>query len=232
MTIALVQQVAVKTALGGAAGKTVTIATPGAGNALRLLVGRATTTVVNSVTGGGVTWSLLATIDNSNSSHSTELWGGDNSSGSGTTITITLANTYTQVEVNVSEWSGLDTTPVQDPAPGTNTGTSNTATTDTVTPTAGKEVLLLASAVHAATLTDSPSGGFTALTRSATATGYGFAYQIVASASGNYLTTWGLSAAYNPWATIIAGWDAAGGGGGGLSIPIAMRHYLQMMGVG
>jgi hypothetical protein len=214
MTIALVQQVAVRTTGGGANPKVVTIATPGAGNALRLCVTQVTGFTVTAVTGGGVTWTKLAEIDTSDAASHAELWGGDDSSGSGTTVSITLSSTYGQVNVNVSEWSGLDTAPVQDPAPSTNTGTSITITASTVTPTAGKEVLLLAIGRTNGALTDTPSDSFTALARAGADTAGGYAYRVVASASGGYQTTWPNNAGYQKWATIVAGWDAAGGGGG------------------
>jgi hypothetical protein len=180
------------------------------------------------VTGGGVTWTQLATVQNSDGTDVVYLFGGDNSSGSGTTISVTIGNAYHVMEVNISEWSGLDTTPVTDPAPSTNTGTSATITTATVTPTAGKNVLLLAvGGTGSGTTTDSPSGGFTALTRSGTATSCAFAYQVIASASGSYSTTWPHGVSYHKWATIIAGWDAAAGGGGGTT-----AHNLTTLGVG
>lgn len=217
MSIALVNQVAAKTVAGGSATKNVAISAPGAGNALRLMIVRDPATTISSVTGGGVTWTRLSTVTDTVATITCDLYGGDNSSGSGTTVAITISNTYSTLEVNVSEWSGLGTAPVTDPAPSTNTGTSSTLTTAAVTPTAGKNLLLLAcgailNGTH--TVTNTPSGGFTALTRSATANYLAFAYQIVASASGSYQTTWPISVSYSAWAAIIAGWDAAAGGGG------------------
>ncbi len=223
MSIALVQQVAGQP--GNGSPKSITIATPGAGNALRLMITRPFATSITGITGGGVTWSRLGSVvNNSNSTWSVEIWGGDNSSGSGTTISVSVGNNYTTFDYNFSEWSGLDTTPVADPSPSGNTSTSSTAATSSVTPTAGKEVLLLACTRFAAIVTNSPSGGFTALTRTVTSEGY--AYQIVASASGSYSTTWALNVGYNPWATIIAGWDAAGGGGATYQ-PYDLAHQPQ-----
>jgi hypothetical protein len=229
MSIALVQEVSSYTANGGPAGKTITIAAPGAGNALRLMLRRVPTLSISSVTGGGVTWTQLASVTNSNSSMATELWGGDNSSGSGTTITVTVSDTYGgRVDVNVSEWSGMPATRSPSPAPSTNTGTSATLTTSSVTPTASNEVLLLAVGVATnGTVTNTPSGGFTALSRAGVTTFEGFGYRIVPAASGSYSTTWANSVAYWPWATIIAGWDGAGGGGGGAVGMAAVRPLRQ-----
>lgn len=210
-----IQQVAAKSTAGGSATKTFTIAAPAAGNALRLMISSDSLITISGVTGGGVTWTQLAVVTNSSSSHRVWLFGGDNSSGAGTTISVTISDAYRTFECNISEWSGLDTTPVQDPAPSTNTGTSNTVTTSSVTPAAGKEVLLLAvGGEQINTVTNTPSGGFTALSRSGTATKQAFAYLVVASASGSYGTTWPAAVAYGTWATIIAGWDGASAASG------------------
>lgn len=215
MSITLVQQVAAKSVSGGSATKTFTIAAPAAGSALRLLISSDNLFTISSVTGGGVTWTQLSVADNTTASHRIWMFGGDNSSGSGTTISVTISNTYNTFECNISEWSGLDTTPVADPSPGSSTGTSNTLSTATATPTAGKEVLLLAvGGEQSNTVTNTPSGSFTALSRSGTATKQGFAYRIVASASGSYSTTWPAAVSYGTWVTLIAGWDGAAAAGG------------------
>jgi hypothetical protein len=215
MSIALVQQVPTYTAFGGSADKTITITVPSAGNALRLQLGCSSSQTINSVSGGGVTWSQVATQSELTGGIKTEIWAGDNSSGSGTTITINVSNTYSRVDAVFTEWSGMPTTPVADGGPTGNTGRSVTASTASITPTAGKEVLILATAQGSGAVTNAgPTGGFTALTLAGSNSGLvGFAYQIVGSASGSYSTSWTVAHSYDYWATLIAGWDGAAAAG-------------------
>src|SRR5690349_13300335 len=209
-----IQEVAGKTTSGGSATKDITISTPGAGNSLRLLITSQNNITISSVTGGGVTWALTQEYHAAPNNTNIWIYEGDNSSGSGTTVGVTISNTYATVNYNVTEWSGVDPTPVADPAGTTNNGTSATSTTASATPTAGKNVLLLAvSHCPGPTTTNAPSG-WTALSRDASATDTGYGYLVVASASGSYSTTFGLSASYYPWGNIIEGWDGASGGGG------------------
>lgn len=218
MAIAQVQDVAFRPAIGGSTTKSLTVTGLTAGSALRMwLTFSGTSSQISSMSGGSVTWSQLATIADTGGGRTLELWGADNCAGGGTTIDVVVANTYLQIEGNFSEWSGVDTTPVPDPAPSTNTATSASAQSTSVTPTAGKEVLLLSAGEWIGnTWPASPDAGFTALTRHGSSSNeIGFAYKIVASASGSYQCTWTLPVGYRPWGTIIAGWDAAGGGGGG-----------------
>ncbi len=213
MSIALVQEVGGKTTSGGSTTKTITISTPAAGNLLVLMFTPYLAPItVSSVTGGGVTWVLAGTC--TNGTLVSRCYYGVNSSGSGTTISVTISNTYVPLHYNISEWSGTDTAPVFDPSISTNSGASGTASSSSVTPTAGKEVLLLALGSTDGSLTNSPTGSFTALTRDASSGSNGYAYRIVASASGSYQTTWANPFTY-AWATFIVGFDAAGGGGGG-----------------
>jgi hypothetical protein len=217
MSIALVQQVTSLTAAGGSASKTITIAAPAPGNALRLCLNYVGGQTITSVSGGGVTWSSVSTIAETGTGNVAAIWQGDNSSGSGTTITIVVQFTYSQVDVNLSEWSGMPATPVGDGGPSTNTGTSATVTSASITPTAGQDVLLIAAAVGSggSAVTNTPSGGFTALSTSGGSVTGGFGYLIASSASGSYSTTFPLSASYYSWAITIAGWDGTSGGGGG-----------------
>lgn len=217
MSIAKVQDIGVKLTTGGSTSKTITISAPASGAMLSLFIGHVSSASISSVSGGGVTWSKVGNVTESATTSTIEHWVGHNSSGSGTTITIVVSNTYGAYECNFSEWSGTDTSGVADPAETTNSGTSNTMTTASVTPTAGKEVLLLACGVTLAHVTNTPSGSFSALACSATAqpasssTNYAFAYRIVSSASGSYSTSWPLAVSYRPWGAMIGGWDAAGG---------------------
>lgn len=220
-----VQQTAGKTSAGGSATKTISISTPASGGHLVLLINRPHTISISGVTGGGVTWASGGSVSETSSQQAYEIWYGSGSSGSGSTISVTISNTYAVIEYNFSEWSGVDTTPVLDPSVSSNTGTSSTITSSSVTPTAGKEVLLLSigGLNGGGAATDSPTGSFTALTRSGTFTYGAYAYRVVASASGSYQTTWAASVGYRPWATLIVGFDAAAGGGGGVFNPYFYR---------
>lgn len=236
MAITKVQDIGTRLTLGGSTSKTITISAPAAGSLLMLMITHYGSNSVTSVSGGGVTWTKVSNVTTSDSVYTAELWTGPNSSGSGTTITIVVSNTYDPYQTNFAEWSGLDTAPVADPSPSTNTGTSATTSTSSVTPTAGKDVLLVACGVSTNDLANTPSGSFSALAASATALGglgngnSVFAYRLVTGASGSYSTSWTGSVGYRTWSTIIAGWDAAAGGGGatsshprpGLSIPPAI----------
>lgn len=230
MAIAQVQDIGTQLTVGGSTTKTIAISAPASGSMLTLFIVRPNASSISSVSGGGVTWSSVGSV--SDGIATIELWMGPNSSGSGTTISIVVSNSYSSYETHFGEWSGIDASPVADPANSTNTGTSTTASTSSVTPTAGKEVVLIAAGFSTNDLADSPTGSFTALTRSGTAGGgigagnSVFAYRIVGSASGSYSTSWTGSAGYRAWATIIAGWDAAAGGGGFIDNTSAILRCL------
>ena len=213
MSISIVQQVPKHLATGGSPNKTITIATPGAGNTLFLALTNVATFAATGVTGGGVTWSKVVSVTDAVGGEICELWAGANSSGSGTTITVTYSSAYMGAsDATVVEVSGMPSTLTIDPASGaTNTGQSGTASTASITPTAGNSLIIFAVASTSAgttTITNTPSGGFTALTLPTGAfvsTGWG--YSIVPSATGSYSTTFPATPSYAHWATVIAGFD-------------------------
>jgi hypothetical protein len=99
-----------------------------------------------------------------------------------------------------------------------------------VTPTAGANVLLLAAGADTSGIvTNTPTGGWTALNTSGVVATVGFGYLVIPSASGSYSTTWPDSVSYGQWATLIAGWDGSGGGGGGGSV-LSGFYYRQFVG--
>jgi hypothetical protein len=220
MSIALVHETSLKLPNGGSATKTITIPATTAGNALRLLLASIGTAGVLSVSGGGVTWTKLSSTASGGGSI-IELWGGDNSSGGSTSVSATFASAYpgANIIVKVSEWSSMPTTAVPDGGPSTaaSSATPASPSTPSVTPTAGKNVLLLAALqAYTQTVTAGPTGGFTGLTIPTGDAGNSrFAYQLVASASGSYAAGWTCSASYGGRALLIAGWDGTTGGGGG-----------------
>src|ERR1700761_2551050 len=164
MSIALVNQTPANLAGGGgSAAKSFTIPAPTAGNSLFLLVREFTGVAVSSVSGGGVTWAKVASIDDGVSNVS-EIWAGANSPGSGTTITVTLGAIYDAATVACIEVSGTPTTVIADPSTGlTANGRSGTPTGPSITPTAGKPIIIFAVDTNDTNAGTSPSTGFTAL---------------------------------------------------------------------
>jgi len=225
MAIAKVQEVFSYSASGGSADKTVTIATPGAGNTLVLLTNSTNGATVSSVSGGGVTWEYVVTSTNA-AGDKVELWIGPNSSGSGTTITVTVSNTYARFDLSVTEWSGMPTTSVEDGGSEADT-TSPDITTPSITPTAGQAVLLLAFAnVYTTTVSAGPTGGFTAIPTTG-GSGFGdFAYQIVESASGSYQAGWTTAAGYGTRRAGLFAFD--GEEAGGAAVGRGLTHSTKL----
>lgn len=200
MAISYVQR---KSKGGTAVTTTVTIdSPPTAGSMLALAVSRNLTLgpLVTSITGGGVTtWARAY-----NSTHTfpygayrdSELWYGLNSSGASSDVAITFAvNNFATWEVVAAEFSGLMTTETiidvtADPtAYWAITGNPSVP----ITPTAGSNYLLLATAGSAVSISPT-TGTFTDIGSG----GCGFGYQIVSAASGTYTATW-TGAAYQRW---------------------------------
>lgn len=212
MSITIANQTPVLIPSSGGTTKTVTIPAPTAGNTLVLLARFDGSASITAVSGSGATWSQVATA---NSGAQVEMWLGVNC-GTSTTISVTFNAGYIgSVDLTVVEVSGMPATATLDPAtPGTNTGRSATATTSALTPTTGHALILFVVAGTDSTLTNSPSGSFVALTKAAgNSSKVAWAYQIVSSASGSYSTTFPDTPSYAFWATIIAGFDGASGGG-------------------
>lgn len=80
-----------------------------AGNALVLCVAAATTTLVSSVSGGGVTWTRAnsASFTNATGPASVEIWYGLTSAGGSNTVTVTVVGSTVQYGFGLQEWSGL-----------------------------------------------------------------------------------------------------------------------------
>lgn len=216
MSIALVQQATVYSPSGGGNPKSLTISTPGAGNTLMVF-----TRDVNgsghptAVSGGGVTWSLIATFGKY------DLWMGENSSGSGTTISVTVPNTYARYDITFAEWSGMPTSLTADG--GSHGVTTNpNVSTPSVTPS-GTPVLLLAAVDTGISV--GPSGGFTTLIGSQGS----YAYQVADPASGSYQCTWTAFAGYGSEEAGLYAFDGSSGGGGGQ--PAARRQGRETPGL-
>lgn len=117
------------------------------------------------------------------------------------------------------EWAGLSGG-IDTGASGGNhddTGTNAIASTISVTPAAGTEVLLLAFVGRGNTFSSGPSNGFTDI--SSTSNNTRVAYKYIASASGSYSTDWTFTAG-QVWDTYIVTLTAAGGGGGGRTLAL------------
>lgn len=135
-----------------------------------------------------VTWHRALTTS---TNETIEIWYGEVGASASATLTCTLTNGNSTCRGNLSEWSGIATTSEADAAQGSN-GTSATPTTASITPTAGRNVLLIASTRKAGTFTaGSETNGFTALTT--TNSGWRYSYLVVASTSGSYSTGWAFS---------------------------------------
>jgi hypothetical protein len=146
--------------------------------------------------------------------------------GSGHTFTINSASGFPSVAVIAL--SGAAAASVFDQING-----SATAQAGSVTPSEDNEILIAAVSFTTSN-TVSIDGSFTITNQSdyagGGAIGIGLAYKIQTSA-GAENPTWTPSGTFGDRASTIASFKAAAGGGG-LGIPIAMRHYLRTMGVG
>lgn len=138
----------------------------------------------------------------------------------GTTITANLSasTTSSSYGVNYTEWSGVATSSSAGPADAQPGASSVTATTPTITPTAGQNALIIGvirQGGNKSTGPNSSNGTFTALTSpTGDSTRWFGAYQVVASTSGSY--DWNnVQGAANTFGGAIASFYAAGGGGGG-----------------
>jgi hypothetical protein len=152
---------------------------------------------ISSISATNVTWhSAVVFATNTRA----EIWYGEIAAGAGTVITVNLAGAASAVDhANASEWSGLATSSELG-VTGTNSATSANPTTASITPTAGRNTLIIACTRRGGTFSSGPdTGGFTALTSPTTSDQYG--YLVVASASGSYSTSW-------TWTTSLA-WGAS-----------------------
>jgi hypothetical protein len=173
---------------------------PASGHLLILTYVDAAQTVagISSIAQTNVTWSKAVS---SKVNEDVEIWYGVVGSAAGTVATINLSGTPTTASLsNISEWSGLLTSSeVLANGTSANNGSGLTPTTATITPTAGKNVLIVAASRHGSSFTSGPTSGFTSLSAGTAGLGYAFAYLIVSSTSGSYSTSWtyGTSGAWD-----------------------------------
>lgn len=200
MTIALVQQA--QASQGTGTSLPITISAPAAGNALILICGQ-NSAFVSSVSGGGVTWTLLKR--SAFNFYAAEIWYGENSSGSGTTVTITLAGS-TRCAALVAEFSGIKTTGSADASVVEANGNSTSASPGAIDPSANPALYLAGAACQNSTFTGVVGGGFTQFTDPTPGGG-------ALSVQGAYLIDNAGDAAATPTFGILAAaaWDAAGG---------------------
>lgn len=141
---------------------------------------------ITSIVQTGVTWTL---VSRANALKNVEVWKGvvGSSPAAGFTVNSVLNGSADNIRLNVSRWQGqpevLDISASSSSA--TDTATINSGN---ITPTAGKEMVLLAVARSHLGGISAPSNSFTALTSGST--GFGFAYRKIASTSGSYSTSW------------------------------------------
>lgn len=162
-------------------------AAPSTGDVLVLLASAGTNTQrLTAITQTNVTWAL---VGRSNTNLNAEIWVGVAAASASATINITslINGTTVNIRYNVSRWSG---DPEQVDVTGSNSsGTATTAVTSTsLTPTAGKNMLLVVAERSQSGGVSAPGGSFTALTSGST--GYAFAFRVITSTSGAYQATW------------------------------------------
>lgn len=160
----------------------------------------ATTQYITGISQTGVTWTEVRL---SHTNRAAFIWVGIVGSGASATGTVTTNDlgSVVTVRTNVSEWAGLNLSVTSDTSSG-NSGSSNVATTASITPTASRNVLLIAAARYGAgTFTSGPTNSFTALTTQSNF--YPFAYRVVSSTSGSYSTSWTYTST-DTWETAIA----------------------------
>lgn len=200
--------------------------TPANGNTLVCMVAvDINTSTVSGISGGGVTWSKQKANADANSNTNLEIWAGAGVSSGGTTVTVTLS-AGAAASVSISEWLASQCVATLDGSAGT-TGRSTTASAGSITPTAGKTLVIFSAGVSSVGGTfpvGAPSNSFVELNTDGD--GQSFAYLEVASASGSYSTTWGSPHAYDFWNAVIAGLDASGGGGASY-LPLDVAHKPQ-----
>jgi hypothetical protein len=167
---------------------------------------------ISSITHTGATWQVA---QKSATARDAEIWYAMNVSGASTSMTINLDHAIASVNAQAAacqEWSGVATSSALD-AKSPATGTSTTPTSASITPTSSLNELLIAStgrlgqnksagcASPFTDLTDASSGGATRT--------FG-CYQVVASTSGAYSTSWTLAGS-STWDVSIASFKAAAG---------------------
>lgn len=211
---------------GGASSQSITINSTTAGNTLFLCWVSALSATISSITGAG-TWtqrfSYLATV-----AARVDVWACPNISAGVTSLTINFSGATNQTSQNVSEWSGMPSTlTVDGSATTTNVAvTGNAAVGASITPTAGKALLIIA-AISEYYQVSAVSAGWTAFVNPGV-TGDGgagacmFAYRIVTSASGSYAPTWTTGGNFVA-STSTEGYDGASAA---VAFPFHRNHDL------
>lgn len=172
--------------------------TPTNGNTLflNLSVSAPAGVTISSITQTGVTWALVAR-SNSNT-RLVEQWIGTSVSGAGTGITVNVAGGTGNFRGNVVEWNGITATTADTTA--NNTGSSSNPASATITPTAGKNMLLLAVGVGGGN-SNSPTNGFTRIPFGDSANPVH--YLVIPNTNASYNVSW-TGTGSQAWEVIIS----------------------------
>lgn len=151
----------------------------------------------NTVTQTGVTWHQAVT---SNTNRRSVIWYGEVGASPSASLTINLSGApATTIRGGISEWSGLLTLSSLDQST-SNNGSSAAPTTGTITPTSGRNSLIIATSGNPGNAS-APTNGFTALTSQDPS--FPGSYLVVTSTSGTNSTAWS-STSSGLWDTEIA----------------------------
>ncbi len=186
----------------------VTITAPTNGNLLILEFGTIlSTTHITSITQTNV--SNWTKADASATNRDVEVWYAENVSSAGTTVTVNLNQSATGTTgANVSEYSGMATSSSLD-GHQINNGNNGTPTTASLTPTQGREMLLVAVSRLGGAYATGPSTGSASFVRlTAPDVRTEASYAIVNPTSGSYTTSW--TAGSGTWDNVIASFFGAG----------------------
>jgi hypothetical protein len=218
MSIALVQSITA----AYVSGTTITITFPSAptnGNTVIIVYEHSnfsgtSITATCSAIGGVTPTKRISNVTN----RTVELLDAINVSGAGTSATLTLSgtpNVATAAGAMVFEFSGIASYDTAQP----NSATALTQTTASLTPTASRSAVIVAGLRSGGPIASGPTNSFTAGPVAGDTRGVS-AYQIIASTSGSYLTTWD-SGGSNAYATIIGSYLEAVAAG------VKLRPYMM-----
>lgn len=177
------------------------------------------TPVVASITQTNVTWTKVVS---ENAGSDFEMWEGIPSGTPGTSLTIAWSAALSgATTVEISEWSGNWPvgTAVDTSAP--NAATSTAPTTSTITPTAGKSVVIIAGFRANGAVSAGPTNSFTALTDTGTLQHQ--AYLIDPNAAGIYSTGWTIGSSAWDCAFLVLAEASLAGDEGYLVTPSFIR---------
>lgn len=189
---------------------------PTAGNMLGAVVETldgAKPTVVST----GDTWVEKSfKLDSTGTGARVGIWYALNGSAASTAVVATEAGaTFAGIKIAVFE---VDiTTTSGDPTDGTNTanGTGVTADPGSVTPTAGRDAIIIMGQMTGSGINTNsgPTNSFTSFTSAASGQPFTAAYLLVPSTSGSYSASYGTSNNYNKWCAAIVVFYQAGASG-------------------